>query len=167
VAAASVWLERGVSLMNSKLIEHIMCVVLGVPQSRTTVTQAIDLALEYQARLTFVHVNNVDFLISAGPILTSLPIVKKQIQGLSKFAMDVLCDRAQRRGVENVDYILLEGRILSQIYTLLSDLLPDLLIIGRPVEAAESPSPLKPTDIETFINEVEGNLNIQVIPVEY
>jgi hypothetical protein len=153
--------------MHSKLIEHIICAVLGIPQSRTTVTQAIDLALEYQARLTFVHVNNVDFLISAGPTLTSLPIVKKQMQSLSKFTMDVLCDRAQRRGVENVDYILLEGRILPQIYTLLSELLPGLFIVGRPVEATESPSPLKPIEIDTFIQEVEDNLKITVISVDY
>ena len=152
--------------MTSKLIEQIICVVLGVPQSRTTVTQAIDLALEYQARLTFVHVNNVDFLISAGPILTSLPIVKKQIQGFSKFAMEVLCDRAQRRGVENVDYILLEGRILPKIYTFLSESPPDVLIIGRPVDTGEGPSSLKPTDFEKFIQNVEDNLKITVIPVD-
>ena len=152
--------------MQTKKINHIFCAVRGVPQSRATVTKAIDLAIEHQARLTFVHVNNADFLISAGPTLTSLPKVKKQIHSLSEFAMLVLCDRAKRRGVENVDYILREGQILPQILVTLSELKPDLLVIGRPFETEAGIFSLKETDVDNFVQEVENNLNITVIPVE-
>jgi nucleotide-binding universal stress UspA family protein len=152
--------------MKLKNVKHILCAVRGVPQSRVTVSKAIDLAIEHQARLTFVHVNNADFLISAGPLLTSLPKVKKQIHSLGEFSMIVLCDRAQRRGVENVDYILREGQILPQILKTLSELNPDLLIIGKPFETEAGLFSLKETDVENFVREVEENLNIIVFSVE-
>jgi nucleotide-binding universal stress UspA family protein len=147
-------------------VRHILCAVRGVPQSRATVSKAIDLAIEHQARLTFVHVNNADFLMSAGPTMTSLPKVKKQIHSLGEFTMLVLCDRAQRRGVENVDYILREGRILPQILETLSEQRPDILVIGRPFETEAGIFSLKESDVENFIREVEENLDITVIPVE-
>lgn len=152
--------------MQRKKIRHILCAVRGVPQSRATVTKAIDLAKEYQARLTFVHVNNADFLASAGPTMTSLPKVKKQIHSLSEFAMLVLCDRANRRGVENVDYILRDGRVLPQIKETISEHNPDLLVIGRPFVTDPGLFSLNETDVEDFIQEIENTLNITVIPVE-
>jgi len=39
-------------------------------------------------------------------------------------------------------------------------------VIGRPVETKAEISSLKLTDIDNFIQEVEDNLNIMVIPVE-
>jgi nucleotide-binding universal stress UspA family protein len=152
--------------MQTKKFNHILCAVRGVPKSRATVTKAIDLALEHQARLTFVHVNNADFLISAGPTLVSLPVVKKQIHNLGEFTMLVLCDRAQRRGVENVDYVLRDGQILPQISQTLSELKPDVLIIGKPFETEAGLFSLKESDVENFIREVEEDLNIRVISVE-
>jgi nucleotide-binding universal stress UspA family protein len=152
--------------MQSRNINRIFCAVRGVPQSRSTVTKAIDLALKYQARLTFIHINNADFLMAAGPTMTSLPKVIKQMRNLSEFTMVVLCDRAERRGVEEVDYILREGRILPQLYELLADKSPDLLVIGRPVEDRPEISMLKAADIDDFIQDVEDNLDIMVVPVE-
>jgi nucleotide-binding universal stress UspA family protein len=152
--------------MQRRKIRHILCAVRGVPQSRATVTKAIDLAKEHQARLTFVHVNNADFLASAGPTMTSLPKVKKQIHSLSEFAMLVLCDRAIRRGVEKVDYILRDGRVLSQIRETLSELKPDILVIGSPFVTDPGLFSLKESDVENFIQEIEKNMNITVIPVE-
>ena len=80
--------------------------------------------------------------------------------------MLVLCDRAQRRGVENVDYILREGRILPQILETLSEQRPDILVIGRPFETEAGLYSLKESDVENFVREVEDRLKIRVIPVE-
>jgi hypothetical protein len=152
--------------MQFKNFKNILCAVRGIPQSRTTVTRAIDLALEYEANLTFAHVNNADFLISAGPTLTSLPKVKKQIQRLSEFTMTVLCDRAERRGVKKVDYVLREGQFLNQLYELLSELIPDVFVIGRPITVESDLPNLKLSDIDEFITKVEEDLKITIIPVE-
>jgi nucleotide-binding universal stress UspA family protein len=152
--------------MQVNKVRHILCAVRGVPQSRETVTKAINLAIEHQARLTFVHVNNADFLLTAGPTLASLPKVKKHIHSLGEFTMLVLCDRAQRRGVENVDYILREGQILPQIMETVSELKPDILVLGRPFVTDAGLFTLEESDVEDFIQEIEDNLNIMVIPVE-
>ena len=152
--------------MQQKKIRHILCAVRGIPQSRETATKAIDLAIEHQARLTFVHVNNADFLLTAGPTMTSFLKIKKQIHSLGEFAMLVLCDRANRRGVENVDYILKDGRVLPQIQETISELDPDILVIGRPFVTDPGLFSLDESDVENFIQEIEENLNVTVIPVE-
>ncbi len=42
--------------MSDSKIRHIICAVRGGPESRETVSHAIDLALESSARLTFFRV---------------------------------------------------------------------------------------------------------------
>ena len=152
--------------MQQQKIRHILCAVRGIPQSRATVTKAIDLAKEYQARLSFVHVNNADFLASAGPIMTSLTQVKKQIHSLTEYAMLVLCDRANRRGVENLDFILTDGQVLPKIQENISELNPDIVVIGRPFVTDPGLFSLDESDVEDFIQEIEIKLNITVISVE-
>ena len=49
----------------SERVEHIVCAVRGSPQSRATVTHAIDLALETNARLTFFYAVDAEFLAQA------------------------------------------------------------------------------------------------------
>jgi hypothetical protein len=124
------------------------------------------MALEHQARLTFLHVNNADFLVSAGPTLASLAKVKKQIHSLSEFTMTVLCDRAERRGVKNVDYIVRDGQILTQIRAILLELNPDFLVLGKPVETKGTPSAFKTADYDVFIDEIKSSLKITVVPVD-
>ncbi|MFN2188571.1 MAG: universal stress protein, partial [Candidatus Promineifilaceae bacterium] len=76
--------------------QHIICAVRGGPESRETVTQAINLALQYGARLTFLHVLDAQFLEYAtiGP----LSVVYNELLEMGKFSMLIISDRAQRRG---------------------------------------------------------------------
>ncbi len=153
--------------MTKKEIRHIICAVRGVPKSRDTVTKAIDLALEHQARLTFVHVTNLDFLGPATPAMTPISAVEKQIKELSEFTMVVLCDRAQRRGVQDVDFIVRQrGEIFQQLSQILSETRPDLLVIGKPIRKSTDPTSLEPDELSIFIQEVEQDLFIPVISVE-
>ena len=110
----------------------IVCAVRGQPTSRATVTRAIDLALEDQARLIFLHITNIDFLKMAGPILSSTQTVYKQLRDLAEFTMLILCDRAQRRGVKEIDAVIREGNIKDQLYQFLVEVSPTLLVIGEP-----------------------------------
>jgi hypothetical protein len=48
--------------MSPDTVKHIVCAVRGRPESRTTVTRAVDLALEHQAHLTFLHMIDAEFL---------------------------------------------------------------------------------------------------------
>lgn len=152
--------------MTKREIRHIVCAVRGVPKSRETATKAIDLALEYNARLTFVHVTNLEFLVSATPLMTSMRSVQKQVQDLSEFTMVVLCERAQRRGVQVVDYIVRMGQIFQQLRLILGETQPDILVIGRPIHGTADLSMLIPEELTNFIGDVEQNMKIHVVPVD-
>ena len=147
-------------------IRHILCAVLGKPTSRRTVTQAIDLALEHNARLTFFHVINAEFLAAATPVMTPLRSVFNQLREMGEFSMLILCDRAQRRGVENVDYIIREGQVLPQIELAVREIQPDILVFGK-LTQSEFQKPTIPTEeIENFINTLEENPDLQVVLVD-
>ena len=97
--------------MTKEKPQHIICAVRGGPESRETVDKAIDLALMHGARLTFLHILDAEFLEYAtiGP----LSVVYRELNEMGTFTMLILCDRAERRGVERVDYVLPEGNILQ------------------------------------------------------
>jgi len=152
--------------MTDSHVNHIICAVRGIPQSRATVTYAIQLAVEYQARLTFVHVNDAGFMAAASPTLTSLATVYKQMRDMSEFTLQILCDRASRRGVEQVDYQILEGRLLVQLRNLLLELLPDVLVMGVPATKAVSESGVETHELEDFIQEIETQTNTAIHTVD-
>jgi len=152
--------------MVPKKIRHILCAVLGKPTSRRTVTRAIDLALKHNARLTFFHVINAEFLAAATPAMAPLRTFYNQLREMGEFSMLILCDRAQRRGVENVDYIIREGQVLPQIHLAIREMQPDILVVGKPTEPLPQKPALSIQEIDDFIKTVKEELNIQVIPVE-
>ncbi len=113
---------------------QIICAVRGGPESRATVTRAIDLALETGARLTYFHVLDAEFLEHAtvGP----LSVVYLELVEMGTFAMLILVDRAQRRGVENVDYIVREGNIRRQLSEFAVE--TEAEVMGRPTRSPGS-----------------------------
>ncbi|MBU0512546.1 MAG: universal stress protein [Chloroflexi bacterium] len=152
--------------MTSKKIRHIICAVRGVPKSRDTVTKAIDLALEHNARLTFAHVSDAEFLSTTRPSMISLRSVYKQLHDLGEFTMSILKDRAERSGVSQADYIVREGKLLKQLRLILAETCPDVLVIGKPVTKGPVRPSVKTTEFEQFVTDVETQLNIQVVIVE-
>jgi nucleotide-binding universal stress UspA family protein len=153
-------------LMTENEVTHILCAVRGIPQSRETVTYAIQMALNHGARLTFVHVNDAGFMASASPTLTSLATVYKQMRDMSEFTLQILCDRATRRGVERVDYQILEGRLLEQIRNLLLALQPDILVIGKPITKAVGESGIDTKELEDFTIEIGEQTNTAIHTVD-
>jgi nucleotide-binding universal stress UspA family protein len=152
--------------MTSKEIRHILCAVRGVPKSRDTVTKAIELALAHNARLTFMHVTDAEFMTAVRPSMTSLRTVYQQLHNLGEFTLMVLCDRAQRYGVNDTDFLIREGKLIPQLKQVLSEMRPDLLVIGKPVNKTSSPRAIESDELEQFTQEVETNLNIPVVSVE-
>jgi nucleotide-binding universal stress UspA family protein len=144
-------------------IKQILCAVRGGPESRETVTQAVDLALETGAKLTFFHAMDAEFLGQAA-IGRTLSGIYNELVEMGKFTMLILVDRAQRRGVENVDFIIREGNIRKQLMQIASETKAEIMIVGRPTRSPTS-NVFKMGEIEAFADELakEGDLKVVVV----
>lgn len=142
---------------------HIICAVRGSPQSRATVTHAIDLALEHKARLTFFYV--VDAAFHKHATVGPLSVVYRELVEMSEFTMLILEDRAQRRGVTQVDSIIWKGNVQKQLLDLVREMQPDVLVMGWPLRGAGRPH-FKPDEFKTFVAELEqlGPTRVEVVP---
>ncbi|NIV33734.1 MAG: universal stress protein [Anaerolineae bacterium] len=148
--------------MESRQSRHIICAVRGGPESRETVTWAIALALESGAQLTLFRVLDAEFLGHAtiGP----LSVVYRELIEVGQFAMLILCDRAQRRGVENVDCVVREGNVRKQLREFAIETHADLLVMGRPVRSPGS-NTFKPAEFDSWVAELEKESGLRVLVV--
>ncbi len=149
--------------MEVQLPRHVVCAVRGGPESRETVTHAVDLALESGAKLTFFRVLDAEFLNHAtiGP----LSVVYGELRELGRFAMLILCDRAKRRGVKSVEGIVREGNVRRQLHEFALETHADILVMGRPTRSPGS-NTFKPAEFDDFVAQLERDANLQVIVVE-
>jgi nucleotide-binding universal stress UspA family protein len=149
--------------MSEKRIRHIICAVRGRPESRETVTRAIDLAIEHDARLTFLHVMDADFVEHAtvGP----LSVIYQELKGMGEFTMMILKDRAERRGVQEVDYIIREGNIIKQIRKFAIETHAEMMVVGKPKDRPGR-NIFRAHEFEDFMNRLEKDGNITIIRVD-
>lgn len=142
---------------------QIICAIRGGPESRETVTHAIDLALDAGARLTFFHVMDAEFLQHAtiGP----LSVVYEELVEMGTFTMLILCDRARRRGLADVDYIVREGNIRKQLRQLATETMAQILVMGSPTRSPTR-NVFKFGEIDQFAAELaeEGDVQVLVTP---
>jgi nucleotide-binding universal stress UspA family protein len=150
--------------MIEERIEHIICAVRGQPESRETVTRAIDLALEHNAHLTFCLVIDAEFLGQAAPTLSRLKTVYQQLEDMGEFSMLILCDRAQRRGVDKVDYQIRKGNVPEQLRLLASETEAQVLVLGRPMRGPGR-SVFSPAEFDAFVEGVKQDTGIHVVEV--
>ena len=147
-----------------KNIKQILCAVRGGPESRETVTYAINLAIETGAKLTFFYAMDAEFLGQA-TMRRTLRGIFSELMEMGKFAMMILVDRAQRRGVENVDYIIREGNVRKQLKQIANETHAEIMILGRPTRGPTA-NIFKKNEMEEFAEELsmEGNLKVIVVP---
>jgi nucleotide-binding universal stress UspA family protein len=150
--------------MREDDIEHILCTVRGIPESRNAVTRAIDLALEHDAWLTFCFVIDVEFIGQSAPTLTPLSTAYEQLENLGEFSMMILCDRAERRGVKKVDFVIRKGDLASQLRQLVVETGADYLVIGRPVPQSAR-SVFNPEEFDEFIAGLEKETGVQIVQI--
>lgn len=148
--------------MSEKKIQHIICAVRGRPASRDTVTKAIDLALENDSRLTFLHIMDAEFLEHAtvGP----LSVIYEELKGMGEFTMMILVDRARRRGVKEVDYALREGNIIKQIKRFAIETSAEMMVVGQP-KNRPGRNIFKAHEFDEFMNQLEREANLKIIRV--
>ncbi len=137
----------------SEKVEHIVCAVRGSPQSRATVTRAIELALENDARLTFLYVADAEFQAQAA-IGSPLSVIYQELTQMAEFSMLILCDRAERRGVKQVGFLIREGNVRKQLLEFVAETRADAFIMGWPMRGPGRPL-FTPDEFESFAAELE------------
>ena len=137
----------------SERVQHIVCAIRGSPQSRTTVTHAIDLALESSARLTFLYVVDAEFQAQAA-IGSPLSVIYQELTQMAEFSMLIVCDRAQRRGVKDVDYVIREGNVRKQLLQFAAETRADIFVMGWPLRGPGRPT-FTVQEFESFALELE------------
>ena len=148
--------------MSEKKIRHIICAVRGRPESRETVTKAIDLALEYEARLTFLHIMDAEFVEHATVI--PLSVIYQELKGMGEFAMMILKDRAQRRGVKEVDYVIREGNVIKQIRQFAIETRAEMMVVGEP-KNWPGRNIFKAQEFQAFMDQLEQEANLVIVRV--
>ena len=145
-------------------ISKILCAVRGGPESRQTVTHAVDLALKKSASLTFFHVMDVEFLGQAA-IGRTLSGLYSELHEMEMFAMLILVDRAQRRGVEKVNYLTREGNVRNQMIQIAIETKAEVMIVGQPTRGPTS-NVFKMGEMEEFADGLarEGGLEVIIVP---
>lgn len=150
--------------MSDQAVKHIICAIRGQPESRETASRAIDLALDHHAKLTFCLVIMAEFLGKASPTLTPLSAAYRQLEDMGKFSLLILVDRAKRRGVKEVDFLIRKGDIQQQLRRLVSEIDAEIIVLGRPVRNIGK-SIFTPQEFDRFIERLEEENGIQVVEV--
>ena len=144
---------------------HIICAIRGGPESRATVTRAIELTLATGAHLTFFHIMDAEFLQHAtiGP----LSVVYDELKEMGTFTMLILCDRARRRGVADVDFIVREGNIRKHLRQLAIETRAQVLVMGSPTRSPTR-NVFQFGEIDQFATQLadEGDVHVIVAPAE-
>ena len=151
--------------MMKQKAKHVICAVRGGEESRGTVTYAINLALEFGSRLTFFHVMDAEFLGSASITMTSVRTIYQELYEMGVFAMLILCDRASRRGVENVDYIVRNGDIRANLYDLAVETKAEIMVMGYPTRSPGA-NVFKLDGLKDFAEKLEQDSGLEIILVK-
>jgi nucleotide-binding universal stress UspA family protein len=144
--------------------KYILCAVRGGQESRNTVIRAIDLALEHNARLTFFHILDAEFLGAASLTMTPVRSIYQQLHEMGEFTMLILCDRASRRGVARVDYKVQEGDIKQLLRQMALETHADIMVMGRPVRSPGS-NVFTRENFADFIKSLETDTDPHIIVV--
>lgn len=147
--------------MTEPKVEHILCAVRGTPESRTTVTEAINMALEAGARLTFVYVVDAEFKART-TVSSPLSVIYGELVSMSEFLMLILADRAQRRGVSQVDFIIREGNVRRQLCQVVTETDAEVLVMGTPARGPGTAT-FKVTEFDAFVAELKQLRPLRVV----
>lgn len=145
--------------MTSAREQHIVCAVRGGPESRDTVSRAIELTLARGARLTFLQVMDAEFLNHA--TVAPLSVIYRELENMAQFTMKILCDRAERKGVQETSCLVRTGNIQRQIRKFVTEQEVDLLVMGRPVRSPGT-NVFRPAQFDAFVADLQEASGVRV-----
>lgn len=141
---------------------YILCAVRSHPGSEQTVKKAVDLALEAGARLTFFQVVDAEFVSQIASGRTSLKIAYEELTNMAEFTMIILCERARRRGVEEVDYVVRQGNVREHLKRIAIETDAEIMVMGAP-KRSPGRNVFTPKTFKAFVAELEEIGKVRVV----
>ncbi len=140
-------------------MKHIVCAARGGPRSRPAIKQAIRLAKEHGALLTFLYILDYEFLGHA--TLSSTHAIHQQLREMGEFIMLTLQEQARQAGVVS-DYAVEEGTVRQGICRFVESSGADFVVIGRPAQS-DGAAVFDPDSLSEFANQLEAETGATVI----
>jgi len=134
-------------------VKHILCAVRSRPGGEETVNRAIELALATNARLTFCQIINTSFVNRHSTRGSARKAAYRELTDMAQFALSLIRDQAERRGVTKVNTIVRTGNVRQELLRLTTETNADLLVLGRPQRSPRSMFDQKA--LEKFVAELE------------
>lgn len=142
-------------------VRHIACAVRGRMANRNAVRRAIELALEHEARLTFLLIMPDDFLAAAAPSLSPVSALRKRLSEIGEYILELLRDRAIARGVAEVECVIRIGDVRRNLRQFAQETTAQILVMGRPAES-EPRSVFTPGEFDGFVAELNQIADLAV-----
>jgi nucleotide-binding universal stress UspA family protein len=93
-----------------------------------------------------------------------LSVVYRELNEMGTFTMLILVDRADRRGVEQVDYVLPEGDIREELTRYAIDTQAEMMVIGRPTRSPGR-NVFKIANFDDFVADLEQKAQLKIVRV--
>jgi nucleotide-binding universal stress UspA family protein len=119
------------------------------------------MALEAGARLTFAYVVDAEFKART-TASGRLSVIYSELVSMSEFLMLILCDRARRRGVSQVDFVIREGNVRRQLRQVVAETDAELLVLGVPARGPGKAT-FKMAEFEAFVDELKQLRPLRVV----
>ena len=148
-----------------KPVKHIICAVRSRPGGEETVHRAIQMALDNDARLTFLQVVDAEFLADVIDKRASLKAIYRQLSEMADFTMTILREQAQLRGVKEVQGVVRSGNVRRQLLQFVSEQDADVLVMGRP-KPSPGPDQFDEAGLQEFVERLQraGTLRVVLPP---
>jgi len=149
--------------MTEKPPPHIVCAIRGGAESRAVAARAIELALQTNARLTFVNVVDAEFL--GYSTISPLSLVYRELEAMGRFALTLLVDRARRAGVRQVDCVVRKGNVRTELLRFIAEAAAGTLVIMKPTQRAKAGF-FGPAEFEVFAAELKRQTEVDIVQVD-
>jgi nucleotide-binding universal stress UspA family protein len=140
----------------------IVCAIRGGPNSRPTISRAIELSREYRQLVYFLYVVNLDFLSNA--LHSNVLVMEEEMRQMGEFILLNAQEMAAKAGIE-AQAVTRKGQVREEIISLCREVDADYVILGRP-QHDQLHNVLDMDALEAVAREVEESSGAQVVFAE-
>jgi len=133
----------------------------GGQSSYTNQDAVIALAKEWNAKLIFLYISNVQFLEKLGHI-SHADVVQNELEDMGEFLLAMACERAEKAGWK-AEAVVRQGSFIDAVHNSINEHQVDTLIFGAP----GSTHAVTTTDfLQSLVQEIREAHQIEVVVIQ-